>query len=203
MLEVCFSLVCIWLAPVSFPPVLLSYWGSIFWDWSGKIPGFLWLFQRVGLLGWFLYRTCTARFDMSIHHTDPWSPVQFLSSPRAIAFLTTCTLCTCMVWGLRSALFLSAGISAAHLIPNVSLLPNSWGFSICSYYVRYLVSQNKQSNWPLKENHSSLSSFTKKISWSMKNLTSNKIMLNHVNMLQSVNDWNWDADNSEAYFKSW
>lgn len=37
----------------------------------------------------------------------------------------------------------------------------------------------------------------------MKNLTSNKIMLNHVNMLQSVNDWNWDADNSEAYFKSW
>lgn len=37
----------------------------------------------------------------------------------------------------------------------------------------------------------------------MKYLTSNEIMLNHVNKLQSVKDWNWDADSSEAYFKSW
>lgn len=61
---------------------------------------------------------------------------------------------------------LSAGISAAHLVATGSLiflLLNSWAFNVCSYYVRYLISQKlEQPIWPLEENHSNLSSFTKK-----------------------------------------
>lgn len=49
--------------------------------------------------------------------------------------------------------------------PNGVLLPNSWGFSACSCYVRCLISQKlEQPSWSLKEKESNLSSFTKKTS---------------------------------------
>lgn len=121
---------------------------------------------RWGLLDWLLYRTFTARLACQSTILTLEVVLTFHLTLEPLLFISPAHCVLACVGPEECIVPLSAGISAAHLMATGSLiflLPNSWAFNVCSYYVRYLISQKlEQPSWPLKENQPNCSSFTKK-----------------------------------------